>query len=139
MRKSAYILLLVLLLILSVSCTAAPPEIPEEALQGSSELISANADIDDPEIIVEDDLITFYLVPAEGLDVSQDRLREVVVDYVKILAGYVATDEMPGPSEESYGGIYDYYDIEIIVEGERGAVLDKGTMAKGENQIQWQE
>ena len=138
MRKFAYIFLLVLLL-LSVGCTAAPPEIPEEALQGSTELISANADIEDPEIIVEDDEITFYIVPAEGLDLSQDRLREVAMDYVKILAGYVATDEMSGPSEESYGGIYDYYDVEIIIEGERGAVQDKGSMAKGENQIQWQE
>lgn len=138
MRKFAYIFLLVLLL-LSVGCTAAPPEIPEEALQGSTELISANADIEDPEIIVEDDEITFYIVPAEGFDVSLDRLREVAVDYVKLLGGYVATEEIPGPSEESYGGIYDYYDVEIIIEGERGTVLDKGTMEKDEKQIQWHD
>ncbi|MDD2446727.1 MAG: hypothetical protein PHY91_03430 [Tissierellia bacterium] len=139
MRKFACILLLVLLLVLFVSCTAAPPEIPEEALQGSTELISSNTDIEDPEIIVEDDMITFYLVPGQGLDVSEDRLREVGTDYLKILAGYVATEEMSGPSEESYGGIYDYYNVEIIIEGQRGAILHKGTMGKGENQIQWQE
>ena len=99
-----------------MSCAKEPPEISEKAIQGSK-LISANADIEDAEIIVEDDEITFYIVPAEGLDVSLDRLREVAVDYVKLLGGYVATEEIPGPSEESYGGIYDYYDVEIIIEG----------------------
>ena len=139
MRRFAYVFLLVLLLVLFVSCAKEPPEIPEKAIQGSTELISANADIEDAEIIVEDDEITFYIVPAEGFDVSLDRLREVAVDYVKLLGGYVATEEIPGPSEESYGGIYDYYDVEIIIEGERGTVLDKGTMEKDEKQIQWHD
>lgn len=139
MRKIKYILYLVVLLLVSVGCTkAAPPAIPEEALQGSSEIISANPEIEDPEIVVEEDVIKFYMVPAEGQKASQERLRALGEEYLKLLGGYVAGDEFTGPTDESYGGVYDFYDAEIIIEGERGAVLDRGTKAKGDNEIKWE-
>lgn len=138
MRKSLYVILLVLVSILFVGCTASLPELRSEAVEGATELIDANPDIDDPEIVLEDDLIKFYFAQGEGLTVSQDRLRQLGIDYVKLLAGYVATDEIAGPSEDSYGQIYDYYDVEIIIEGERGEVLDTGIMKKGKHEIQWQ-
>lgn len=138
MRKINFIVYLVIILSILVSCSPAPPEISEEALTGSAELINANPEIEDPEVIVEDDTLKFYIVPAEGQEVSEERLKELGLDFVKLLGGYVSGDEMAGPSDESYGEIYDYYDVEIIVEGERGAVLYRGTKVKGEAEVQWE-
>lgn len=140
MHRTKFILCLVSILLLTVGCTntlAPPLEITEEALEGSSEIISTNPEIDDAEIMVEDGLLKFFIVPEEGQEISQERLRQLGEDYVRLLGGYAAGDEVTGPTEESYGGIYDFYDVEIIIEGERGTFLDRGTKAKGENEIQW--
>ncbi len=138
MRKINFIVYLVIILSILAGCAGNRPEIPEEALTGSADLINANPEIEDPEIIVEDDTLKFYLVPAEGQEESEERLKQLGIDFVKLLGGYVSGDELAGPSDESYGDIYDYYNVEIIVEGERGAVLYKGTKAKGEAEVQWE-
>ncbi|WFA08526.1 hypothetical protein [Tissierella sp. Yu-01] len=139
MRKIKFIAYLAIIFSILVSCSPAPPKIPEEALTGSAELIDANPEIEEPEIIVEDDTLKFYLIPAEGQEESEERLKQLGVDFMKLLGGYVSSDEIAGPSDESYGEIYDYYNVEIIVEGERGAVLYRGIKAKGESEIQWEE
>jgi hypothetical protein len=137
-KRTLLIFIIVSTLILTVGCSKAPPEISDEALQGSTDIIKANPEIMDPEIVVEDDLIKFYMVPTEGEDASKERLRQIGVDYLKLLGGYVAGDELTAPTDESYGGLYDFYDVEIIFEGDRGTVIDRGTKAKGENEINWE-
>ena len=137
-KRTLLILIVVTTLIATVGCTKAPPEISDEALQGSTDIIKANPEIMDPEIVVEDDLLKFYMVPTEGEGASKERLRQIGVDYLKLLGGYVVGDELTAPTEESYGGLYDFYDVEIIFEGDRGTIIDRGTKAKGENEIKWE-
>ena len=157
MRKEISVFLIIVLLIGLIGCNPAKPETPgtpeapgtpvtpeipgisEDALTGSAELINANPEIENPEIIVEDDALKFYMVPVEGQEASGERLKQLGIDFMKILAGYVANEELAGPSGESYGQLYDYYDAEIIVEGERGAVLYRGRKAKGETDIKWEQ
>lgn len=137
MKIKQIILYAVIFLIIGAGCTAKRPEISEEALIGSAQLMEANQEIEDAEIIVEGNKIKFYLVPMEELDVPQERMRELGEDFLKFLGGYVANEELLGPSEDSYGQIFDYYDVEIVIEGHR-TVLDKGTMTKASNQLIWQ-
>lgn len=138
MKKILYILCSVLVLASLAGCTSKRPEISEEALVGSAQIIESNAEIDDAEVIVEKNKIKLYIAPLD-VSASDERLRELGVDFMKILGGYTAGDELEAPTEESYGELYDYYDAEIIIEGEHGAVLDKATKAKGKNEIIWQE
>lgn len=94
-------------------------------------------EIEDAEVIVDENKLKFYLVPSEDLDITQERMRELGEDFLKFLGGYVANEDLLGPSEESYGQIYDYYDVEIVIEGYR-TILDKGTMKKATNQLIWE-
>ncbi len=138
MRKLLYIFCIVIVLVLFVGCTSKRPEISEQALAGSAQIIKGNGEVKDTEVIVDESTIKFYMVPTDE-SVSKERLRELGLDFIKVLAGYTVNEELSGPTEESYGEIYDYYNIEIIVEGEHGAVLDKATKAKGKNEVIWQE
>lgn len=136
-KKRIIILCATLILIIITACIVNRPEISEEALTGSAELMEGNQEIEEAEIILEENKLKFYMVPTEDMEVSQERLRELGADFLRFLGGYVANEELLGPSEESYGGIYDFYDAEIIVEGFR-EVLDKGTMKKASNKIIWE-
>ncbi len=142
MKRLLLVLCIIILTISSAACNAnntkPKPEISEETLTGSASIIERYAEIKDPEVIVEDDTIYFYIRPS-GEEVSKEKLRQIGIDFMKALAGYTVDDDLKGPTEESYGEIYDYYNVEIIVEGERGTVLDKGTMSSGENEIKWQD
>lgn len=138
MRKLSYIFCIAIVLVSFVGCTPKRPEISEQALVGSAQIIEGNAEIKDAEVVVEKGKIMLYIVPTDE-SVSKERLRELGIDFMKLLAGYTAGDELSGPTEESYGGIYDYYDVEVIVEGEHGSVVDKGTKDKGKSEIVWQE
>ncbi|MBC8587525.1 hypothetical protein [Paratissierella segnis] len=137
MKKILYILCVTLALVSLAGCTSRP-EISEEALGGSAQILESNVEVDDAEIIVEKNKIMFYIAPLD-VSSSDERLRELGVDFVKVLGGYTAGEELEAPTEEYYGELYDYYDVEIIIEGEHGAVLDKATKAKGKNEIVWQE
>ena len=135
-KKRIIILCAALILIIITACNLNRPEIPEEALLGSAQLMEANQEIEDAEVILDENKLKFYLVPSENLDIPQERIRELGEDFLKFLGGYVANEELLGPSEESYGQIYDYYDVEIIVEESR-EILDRGIMEKGSNEVVW--
>lgn len=137
MKIRRIIFYVALFLIIITGCNANRPEIPEEALLGSAQLVETNQEIEEAEVILEENRIKFYLVPTEDTEVSQKRIRELAVDFLKFLGGYVANEDLSGPSDESYGQIYDYYDVEIVIEGFR-EVLDRATMKKGSNEIVWE-
>lgn len=137
MKIKQIILYAVIFLIIGAGCTAKRPEISEEALIGSAQLMEANQEIEDAEVILDENKLKFYLLPSENLDVPKERIRELGEDFLKFLGGYVANEELLGPSEESYGQIYDYYDAEIVIEGYR-EILDIGTMTKASNKIVWE-
>ena len=135
-KKRIIILCAALILIIITACNLNRPEIPEEALLGSAQLMEANQEIEDAEVILDENKLKFYLVPSENLDIPQERIRELGEDFLKFLGGYVANEELLGPSEDSFGEIYDYYDVEIVIEGYR-EIPDKGTMKKASNQLTW--
>lgn len=140
MNRKLLITIILVMCIFIISCsTTAPPVISEEALSGSTELILTNPQIEDAEVIVENDKLKFYIVKNKEIDMSQDELRKLGEDYVRLLGGYTANDEIKGPTGESYGEIYEFYDLEIYIEGERGALIGKGIKTKNENNIKWEE
>ena len=136
MRK-LLILYIVVIIILSVGCTVNRPEINDESLKGSAQIMESNEEIEEAEVIIEKDEINFYIVPSND-QVPRERLRELSANFLKVLSGYTASEDLLGPSDESFGEIYDYYDVEIIIEGYR-EVLDKGNKDKGDPEIQWEQ
>ena len=65
---------------------------------------------------------------------------------MKVTTGELYLNTPPFAGESHYigsfprdGEIYDYYNVEIIIEGEKGEVLDKGTMSRGEHEVKWQD
>lgn len=138
MKKLHYVIFIAMLLILMVACTPKMPVISDESLTGSAQIIEGFTEIEEAEVIVEEGKINFYMVPKDE-EVTKERLRELGSDFLKILSGYTQGDDLEGPTEDSYGGIYDYYDAEIIVEGYRGAILERGIKDKGKNEINWQK
>ena len=135
-KKRIIILCAALILIIITACNLNRPEIPEKALLGSAQLMEANQEIEDAEVIIDENKLKFYLLPSDDLDIPQKRMRELGEDFLKFLGGYVANEELLGLSENSYGQIYDYYDVEIVIEGYR-TILDKGIMKKASNQLTW--
>ena len=138
MKKILIITIISLLLIITSSCTPAePPEIQENWLTVSAEVLKMNIEVDDAEIIRDGGKLSFYIVPSGEREVSIDRMRELGIDFLKIFAGYAVDGDIAGPTDDSLGEIYDYYDVEIIVEGPT-TVLEKGTKARGSKEIIWE-
>jgi len=113
-------------------------QIPEQALNGSARIVEMYGEIEDAETIVEDNKITFYLVTGSQ-EVSKERLKELSILFIKALSGYTVDYGLQGPSDESYGEIYDYNDAKIMVKNKKDEVIYTGTKAKGKNEIKWQE
>lgn len=137
MRKFVLLLCIIMTMVLNSSCTSKRPEISEEALTEGAEAIEMYDEIKDAEVMVENNKIYFYILP-ESEDVPKERLRELSILFLKALSGYTVNEELKGPTDKSYGEIYDYYNVEITVEGYRGAVIDKGIKDKGQNEVKWQ-
>jgi len=166
MKKLLLVLCISILIVLSVGCSSNAPEvspednqkgsqevspekkpevnqgdssqISEESLTGSAKVVEMYGEIENAEVTIENNKISFYLTPTDQ-EISKERLRELSIIFLKALSGYTVNDGLQGPTDESYGQIYDYYDVEMIVEGDRGEVLYTGTKANGENEIKWQE
>ncbi len=159
MKKLLFPLCIILMLTLSIGCSrnenpdnttpdnnVAPdnnvtpgnaPQIEEEALTGSAGIIEKYEEIEYAEAYIENNKLVLYLIPANK-DVSKEKLREIGISFLKALSGYTVNEGLTGPSEESYGEIYDYYDVEILIEGENGTIIDKGIKPKKENEVKWQ-
>jgi len=137
MKKLLLILCVVMLIIPSVSCSPKRPEISEHALTGSAQLIENYGEIEYAEAFIEKNKLILYLIPVNE-EVPKERVREIGTLFLKALSGYTVNEGLKGPTDESYGEIYDYYNVEILVEGENGTIIDKGTKSKGKNEIKWQ-
>lgn len=159
MKKLLFPLCIILMLALSIGCSrnenpdnvvpdknVAPdnniapgktPQIKEEAFTGSASIIEKYEEIKYAEAYIENNKLTLYLIRANK-DVSKEKLREIGISFLKALSGYTVNEGLKGPSDESYGEIYNYYDVEILIEGENGTIIDKGTKSKKENEVKWQ-
>ncbi|QUH19164.1 hypothetical protein [Alkaliphilus sp. B6464] len=137
MKKLLLTLCVVMLIISSVRCSPKRPEISEETLTGSAQLIENYGEIDYAEAFIEKNKLILYLIPVNE-EVPKERVREIGVLFLKALSGYTVNEGLKGPTDESYGEIYDYYNTEILVEGENGTIIDKGTKSKGKNEVKWQ-
>lgn len=137
MKKLLIILCIIMFIISSISCSPKKPEISEEALAGSAQLIENYGEIDYAEAFIENNKLILYLIPVNE-KVPKERVREIGALFLKALSGYTVNEGIKGPTDESYGEIYDYYDVEILVEGENRTITDKGTKRKGKNEIKWQ-
>ena len=137
MKKLIIILCIIMFVIPSVSCSPNRPEISEEVLTGSAQIIENYGEIEYAEAFMEKNKVILYLIPVNE-EVPKERVREIGVLFLKALSGYTVSEGLEGPTDESYGEIYDYYNVEIQVEGENGTIIDKGTKRKGNNEIKWQ-
>ena len=137
MRKFLSVLCIMMLIVLCVSCSPSKPEISEEALTGSAHIIQKYEEIDYAEAYIEKNKLILYLMPVNE-EVPKERVREIGIHFLKALSGSTVNDGLKGPSDESYGEIYDYYNTEILVEGKDGTIIDKGTKSKKENEVKWQ-
>ncbi len=117
--------------------TGKPPNITEEAFTGSASIIERYEEIKYAEAYIKNNKLNLYLIPVNR-NIPKERVREIGVFFLKTLSGYTVDVGLKGPSDESYGEIYDYYDVEILIEGEDGTIIDKGTKEKRQNQIKWQ-
>lgn len=137
MKKILAIFFVCIIVVTSSSCSVNRPDISEEWLIGSAQVMEMNSEIEDAEVMVEEGKLSFYMVPNDEIEVPIERIRELGVDFLKIFAGYTVNEEITGPNEDSLGEIYEYYDVEIIVEGYR-TILERGTKSKGNNEIVWE-
>lgn len=137
MKKLLIALCIIMVIIPSVSCSPNRPEISEEALTGSANVIEKYEEIEYAEAYIEKNKLILYLIPINE-EVSKERVREIGISFLKALSGYTVDEGLKGPSDESYGEIYDYYNTEILVEGKNGTIIDKGTKSKKENEVKWQ-
>ncbi|MBU5676510.1 hypothetical protein KQI88_08780 [Alkaliphilus sp. MSJ-5] len=153
MKKLLFLLCIILFLAFGIGCVrnenpdnvvpdnnvvpGKTPNITEETLTGSASIIEKYKEIEYAEAYVENNKLILYLIPINK-DVPKERVREIGISFLKALSGYTVNEGLKGPTDESYGEIYDYYNVEILVEGENGTIIDKGTKSKGKNEIKWQ-
>ncbi|MGX8795530.1 hypothetical protein ACR6HW_05395 [Fusibacter sp. JL298sf-3] len=103
--------------------------------------ISKLIEVADAEVIPQEDTLGIVIIVKGGTD--EDRSKEIAELYLKSLSGAAAAtyDDLTGPTDESLGTLYDFYELIVVVgttKDEKDAIA-KGTKVKGAGKIYWRK
>lgn len=98
-------------------------------------------DVVDGNTIPQESTLGIAIIVKPGT--TEERAKEISDKYVRSLAGAAAAtyQELSGPTEESLGSLYDYYELVIVVGYSKAPedTLAKGTKTKGAKKIYWRK
>lgn len=120
-------------------------EKPEEALEETSEISAESIEmavaiiegydlVKDAAISVTGEDIAFAIIVNAA--VNKEKAKELGDNFVRAL-GSNASAQGEGPTKETYGGVYDYYSVQVKVADSSENTIAHGAMNAGTQRISW--
>jgi len=141
-KKIVYVGLIFLLTIILMGCSSEKekvlPKISDEAIEMAKDQIKGDF-VGDTSIQIDDDkiILTIIVSPSANEDFSKD----VGERFARLLASFTSVTnkdvDLEGPTNESLGEIYDYYDLQIIVGSGPENVIVRGAKSSGSRVLVW--
>lgn len=112
-----------------------PPEILDKYLDAAAKAAEKNPASEIADVLYENGIVTMNLVVKPGT--SQDVIGTIAEDMIRTLGGLMTSEGLKGPTKESYGELYTFYSVEIIVADSMEQPVTNGALAKNTNKISW--
>ena len=146
MKRKYFIIfdMLVLFFVLTIMTTGCGggekkvlPEISQEAIQMAIDQIVQSEYVKDAAVTIKDRTISLAVVTSPL--VSKNYAKDVGESFVRLFGSFTAvTDsELEAPTNDSYGGIYEYYDLLICVGTGTDNIIVSGAKVTGAKYISW--
>lgn len=144
MKKLTVILLVILFSVLTIMTTGCGggekkvlPEISQEAIQMAIDQIVQSEYVKDAAVTIKDKTISLAVITSPL--VSENYAKDVGESFVRLFGSFTAvTDsELEAPTNDSYGGIYEYYNLLIYVGTGTDNIIVSGAKVTGARHISW--
>lgn len=141
-KQIIYIGLIFLLTIALMGCNSEEekvlPKISDEAVEMAKDQIKSDF-VKDASIQIDDDKIILAIIVSPS--VNEEFSKDVGERFARLLATFTSVTnkdvDLKGPSNESLGEIYDYYDLQIIVGSGPENVIVHGAKSSGSRVLVW--
>jgi hypothetical protein len=145
-RKYFFIVLFLILAMFLVGCGGGEkkvlPNISQEAIQMAIDQIVQFEHVKDAAVTIKDKTISLAVVTSPL--VNKNYAKDVGESFVRLFGTFaaVADSELEAPTNDSYGGIYEYYDYEyydllICVGTGTDNIIVSGAKVTGAKRISW--
>lgn len=112
------------------------PKISSKHIEESIKIIKNEIEVEDANIIVSENTISFALLLLPSTDAS--KAKDLGEEFIEILAHRVSGDEdIAAPSFDSHGELYDYYSIIIAAGDSTDKAIAKGKKNSNTKYITW--
>ena len=140
-RKYFLVVLVLILAILLSGCSGGEkkvfPNISQEAIQMAIDQIVQFEYVKDAAVTIKDKTISLAVVTSPL--VSKNYAKDVGENFVRLFGTFtaVADNDLEAPTNDSYGGIYEYYDLLICVGTGADNIIVSGAKVTGAKRISW--
>lgn len=140
-RKCFFIILFLVLAIFLSGCSGGEkkvlPNISQEAIQMAIDQIVQFEYVKDAAVTIKDKTISLAVVTSPM--VSKNYAKDVGESFVRLFGTFtaVADSELEAPTNDGYGGIYEYYDLLICVGTGTDNIIVSGAKVTGARRISW--
>jgi len=114
------------------------PKISQEAIQMATDQIMQAEYVKDAAAGVKDKTISMVVIVSP---LVSHRAKDIGDNFVRLLGTFTAVfdDDLESPTKDSYGSIYDYYDVLISVRTGAGEdnIVEMGAKASIASSIRW--
>lgn len=115
--------------------------VTENMIEVANNSLQTLHDVKAGDIIPQEDTLGIAIIVTAGT--TEERAKEIADIYLKSLggAGAATYNDLTGPTEDTYGSLYDYYEIIVVVGYSKEPVdtLAKGTKTKGAKKLFWRK
>jgi len=114
-----------------------PPEIPEKYIEAITNTGNNRHFVENTFVLVEDFVvyIDLYVEPST----SAKNAKRVLEDMSYELGSLMESEGVEGPSDKSYGEVFDYYTVMVTVSSEFDENYIKGALSQGSSDFKWTE
>ena len=140
-RKCFFVILFLILAIFLSGCSGGEkkvlPKISQEAIQMAIDQIVQFEYVKDAAVTIKDKTISLAVVTSPL--VSKNYAKDVGENFVRLFGTFtaVADNDLEAPTNDSYGGIYEYYDLLICVGTGADNIIVSGAKVTGAKRISW--
>jgi len=113
------------------------PEISQEAIQMAIDQIMQLEYVEDAAVTIKDRTISLAVVTSPLA--SKNYAKDVGESFVRLFGTFTAVTniELEAPTNDNYGGIYEYYDLLICVGTRTDNIIVSGAKVTGAEHISW--
>lgn len=140
--KKLRICILVILALLLLGCGSKTaitklPDITDPMVDYAVDLIMEYRGVRDAAVSIKEN--TIYMVIIADYSTSKEYAKDLGDSFIRTLGSKAAMDNkgLSGPSKDSFGSLYDYYDVQVQVAGPDQKAIALGVKSRNGKNIRW--